>query len=98
MTFALRGLSCIGDEAALPGCRVWNYITTDAANTIDTADYFLSAINQLELGDIIEVIIVTGSITAPSGLTSRNRCYVNGKSATSIDVTDLVALASTDSR
>jgi hypothetical protein len=73
------------------------YITTDALTTVRVADYFLSAVNELSLGDYIRVVIVGGTISVPTSLTSVNHTYVNARTATAIDVVDGVAVTSTDS-
>lgn len=98
MAFNRAGLFSDGANAGLPGTRSWAYITTDALTVVRAADYFLSAIQELSLGDYIRVIIVGGTITAPTSLTSVNHTYVNAKNTATptIDVVDGVAVTGTD--
>jgi hypothetical protein len=39
---------------------IWYYSSTDAIGTIDDADYFLGATNELKVGDIIIAVGATG--------------------------------------
>jgi hypothetical protein len=51
MAFARDGLCRIGGSGT--GGSTWQYTSTDAKTDVDNADYFLAAINELALGDLI---------------------------------------------
>lgn len=68
----------------------WNYTTTDALADVNTADYFLDAINELQAGDLIYGVTSTGT-------TSVHAHYlVLSNDGTAIDVSDGVVIAVTD--
>ena len=51
MAFARSGLCRIGGSGT--GGSTWQYTSTDAKTDVDDADYFLAAISELALGDLI---------------------------------------------
>ena len=51
MAFARTGLCRIGGSGT--GGSTWQYTSTDAKTDVDNADYFLAAISELALGDLI---------------------------------------------
>ena len=51
MAFARSGLCRIGGSGT--GGSTWQYTSTDAKTDVDNADYFLAAISELALGDLI---------------------------------------------
>jgi hypothetical protein len=51
MAFARTGLCRIGGSGT--GGSTWQYTSTDAKTVVDNADYFLAAISELALGDLI---------------------------------------------
>ncbi len=51
MAFARSGLCRIGGSGT--GGSTWQYTSTDAKGDVDNADYFLAAISELALGDLI---------------------------------------------
>ena len=51
MSFDRTGLSRIGGSGT--GGSTWQYTSTDAKGDVDNADYFLAAISELALGDLI---------------------------------------------
>ena len=51
MAFARTGLCRIGGSGT--GGSTWQYTSTDAKTDVDDADYFLAAISELALGDLI---------------------------------------------
>lgn len=83
MAFARSGLCRIGGSGT--GGSTWQYTSTDANTVVDNADYFLDAINEFNIGDLIicknttpaaPVVTITyikaqtaTSITAASGTT-----------------------------
>lgn len=71
--------------------RIWGYVTTDTVADINTADYFLGAIDLLRKGDLIFANTATGGTMAAAIFS------VNANTGTSIDVTDGLAIGTTDS-
>lgn len=87
MAFTQNNLQKVG--GGLGGANaLYMYTTSDASTVVDAADYFLSAIEQLQLNDVI--ISVSNNVV--------KIMYVVNKTATSIDVTDGTAVAATDNR
>lgn len=93
MAFAASGLKLLMNCV---GFNFYLYDTADAAADVDTADYFLKAINQLNIGDVILRRTGTLSEGGLSAITTAGFHVVKDKSATSIDVTDALALTMTD--
>ena len=73
----------------------WAYHTTDTHATVDTADYFLSAIGKLKVGDVIQVHVYTSAITG--AISTVGFHFVNSNTGSAIDTTDTLALTATDS-
>jgi hypothetical protein len=69
MPFIRRNFGPIGGQATRgsgpetsPGApQRWSYRTQDAHATVDTAGYFNEVFDLLEIGDIIDVVVVNGS-------------------------------------
>ncbi len=51
MAFARDGLCRIGGSGN--GGSTWQYTSADAKTVVDNADYFLAAISELAVGDLI---------------------------------------------
>jgi|TARA_B110000285_G_C14787231_1_gene451324 hypothetical protein len=51
MAFSLTGLCRIGGSG--DGGSTWQYTSADAKTVVDNADYFLAAINELAVGDLV---------------------------------------------
>lgn len=68
----------------------WTYTTTDALADLNTADYFLLAIDDLTAGDLIYATTSTGTTTVAA------LYYVLSNDGTAIDVNDGTVLAATD--
>jgi hypothetical protein len=62
MAFARSGLYQIGPGGNGP--RMWMYNTADAIATVIAADYFLEAINELQVNDVIVAVTSTGGTPA----------------------------------
>lgn len=88
MSFALAGLYQVGPGGNAP--RLWMYSTTDAIATVIAADYFLDAINELQVNDVIIAITSTGGTPAVT------ITYVNANTGTAIDVVDGLLVPATD--
>lgn len=90
MAFARSGLakiaSCAGDAPS-----IFAYTTADTIADVNTADYFLSAINEINLGDIIFVYSSTG------GTPVMTITYCNANDGSTIDVVDGLTVTATDS-
>ena len=72
------------------GKSMWAYHTTDAATDVDAADYFLSAIGKLKVGDVIQVHVYTSAITG--AISTVGFHFVNSNTGTAIDVADVLAI------
>lgn len=88
MAFDRSGLYQIGPAGNSP--RMWMYSTADTIATVNTADYFLSAINELSLNDVIMCVSSTG------GTPVVTITYVNANDGTTIDVVDGLTVTATD--
>lgn len=89
MAFSRDGLNKI---ASSPGDApsIFAYTTADTIATVNTADYFLSAINEINLGDMIVVYSSTG------GTPVMTITYCNANDGTTIDVVDGLTVPATD--
>lgn len=88
MAFSRDGLYQVGPGGNSP--RLWMYSTEDTVATVNTADYFLDAINELSLNDVLFVVSSTGG----TPVVTIN--YVNANDGTTIDVTDGLVVTATD--
>jgi hypothetical protein len=66
------------------------YVTADTSATLNTAGYFNSIVGQLRVGDFIFAYCDTGG--TPQGYVF----CVNSNSGTAVDVTDGLAIGTTD--
>lgn len=88
MAFSLDGFYQIGPCGNGP--RMWIYNTTDAVATVIAADYFLPAINELQVNDVILMVTSTGGTPAVTFT------YVNANDGTTIDVVNGLVIPATD--
>lgn len=72
------------------GNALWFYKTTDTAAVVDTAAYFNNAAKQLNVGDVILAYVDT------DGTPGHGIFAVNANDGTTVDVADMVNLASAD--
>ena len=56
MAFAIADLKKVAGGAV----GIWYYSSTDAIGTIDDADYFLGATNELKVSDVLIAVGATG--------------------------------------
>lgn len=77
------------------GKCLWAYHTTDAHTDVDGANYFLTAIGKLKVGDLVLVNVYTSAITGAISTVSFH--YVNSNTGSAIDTTDALAVTATDS-
>lgn len=89
MAFSRSGLSRIGSSAG-DAPTIYSYTTTDTIATVNTADYFLDAINEIEVNDVIFVASSTGGTPVISIV------YCNSNTGSAIDVTDGLTVTATD--
>lgn len=87
MAFDISGLAVIKHFGAN---TLWAYTSTvDTNNEVDTAGFFTGdAVNMLKVGDVIRTNTATGL----------GECQVLSNDGTTVDVSDVVALAATDTR
>jgi len=111
MSFQLRGtsnqykskmyLQCVAD-AAPPGSRIYEYVTTDAIATVDGSGYIDNstddgeiALDMLRIGDIINIFVV-GSLDdsrdisedKATGLSDYGQCIVMENDGTAINLSN----------
>lgn len=91
MAFARNSLAKVSSSANTNANAVWMYTTTEAMTAVRAADYFLPAVNELRLNDIIFCV------TAVGGTVVSTIAYVVSRTATAIDVTDGLVITATDS-
>jgi len=77
--------------AGASGVSLWHYSTADAVGDVNTAGYFNSAANMLNVYDVIIAVTSVGGSVAVSHM------YVNANNGSTVDVVDGVAITSTDS-
>lgn len=88
MAFDRSGLYQLGPGGNGP--RIWVYNTADAMTVVRAADYFLEAINEIQLNDVILAVTDTG------GTPAIYWTYVNANDGTTIDVVDGLVIPATD--
>lgn len=86
MAYSASGLHRIGGAS---GVNLWIYQTTDAIGTVNSAGYFNSSANMLNVRDLI-IVMDTNTPTT-------NFCTVLSNTGTVVDVSDGTAVAETDS-
>ena len=85
MAYASSGLHRM---AGATGVNLWIYQTTDTIATVNSANYFNSAANMLNVRDLI-ILMDTNTPTT-------NFCTVLSNTGTAVDVSDGTAVAETD--
>ena len=90
MAYSHPNLHRASSSANSDAPTIWTYTTTDSAADLNTADYFLLAIDDLKAGDLIYATTSTGTTTVAA------LYYVLTNSGTAIDVNDGTVLANTD--
>ena len=86
MAFASSGLTRVGGDS---NGSLWMYTSADAIATVNTAGYFNSAANMLDVRDLI--------IVRDTNVPTSNFCTVLSNTGTVVDVSDGTAVAETDS-
>lgn len=77
--------------AGASGVSLWHYTTTDTIADVNTAGYFNSAANMMNINDVII------AVTSSGGTPVVSHTYVNSNTGTVVDVVDGVAITATDS-
>jgi len=89
MAYSSTGLSAAGGQSKAGNApQLWTYSSADAIATVNTAGYFNSAASLLKVGDLIYVYDTANVLG--------HLVYVNANSGTVVDVTDGLAVTSTD--
>ncbi len=86
MAFASSGLTRIGGDS---NGSLWMYTAADAIAAVNTAGYFNSAANMLDVRDLI----IVRDTNAPT----TSFCTVLSNTGTVVDVSDGTAVVETDS-
>jgi len=77
MAFSRTGLCRIGGSGN--GGSTWQYTAADAKTVVDNADYFLAALSELNIGDLVICKDTTDAAVPVVTVT-----YIKTKTATSI--------------
>lgn len=88
MAYSASGLTNL---ATASGVNLWNYTTADAIADVNTADYFLDAIDMIRTNDVMIIVSSTGGTPVVS------HAYCNSNTGTAIDIVNGVAITNTDS-
>ena len=83
--------SSLTNLATASGVNLWHYTTADTIADVNTADYFLDAINMIRANDVMMIVTSTGSTPVVS------HAYCNSNTGTAIDIVNGVAITATDS-
>jgi hypothetical protein len=86
MAFASSGLTRVGGDS---NGSLWMYTSADAIAAVNTAGYFNSAANMLDVRDLI--------IVRDTNVPTTNFCTVLSNTGTVVDVSDGTAVVETDS-
>ena len=90
MAFTRSSLARVSGANSNAG-SMWMYATADAIATVIAADYFLEAITEIKLNDLIVVTSSTG------GTPAMTFTYVNANDGATIDVVNGLLIPATDS-
>jgi|TARA_B100000513_G_scaffold140765_1_gene64213 hypothetical protein len=90
MAFTRSSLARIGTANSDAGA-VWIYKSADAIGTVRAANYFLGAVDEIKLNDILFLVTSTGGTPAVT------ISYCNSNTGTAIDITDGTTISATDS-
>ena len=85
MAFASSGLTRVGGDS---NGSLWMYTSADAIATVNTAGYFNSAANMLDVRDLI--------IVRDTNVPTTSFCTVLSNTGSVVDVSDGTAVVETD--
>lgn len=89
MAFVRTDLHVVGGQTG-NAPKICTYTTTDAMTVVRAADYFLDAIEILDVNDVILVVSASG------GTPNLYWTYVNANDGSTIDVVDGLLIPTTD--
>lgn len=75
--------------------KLYMYMTTDAAATVDTSGYFDAFANQLDIGDVIKVVTVD-DVQIPTTVSGASEHVVVSNDGTTVDVSNTLLGAFSD--
>lgn len=90
MAFSATGFTAYSASKRGNAPSMYGYKTTDAIADVNTAGYFNSLANTLEVGDVIHCVTSTGTTAVVSLV------YVLSNASGVVDVSDGTVLANTD--
>ena len=76
--------------------QVFAYRTLDTHATVDTSGYFNGVSDILAIGDMIDVVVVTGTADVPTGVSTYGRHIVLSNAAGVVDVSNVTVGTVTD--
>ncbi len=94
---AVGGQSKAGSFDRKGAPAVWTYKTADTHATVDGAGYFNTIRDNLNLGDIIFVFVVTNRGATNEALSTMGMHVIKDKSDTAVDATNVTAISVIDS-
>lgn len=90
MAFTRSSLARTSSSGNTNANATWMYTTADAIAVVIAADYFLEAIREIKLNDVITVVSSTGGTPAVTFT------YVNANDGVTIDVVNGLVIPATD--
>jgi hypothetical protein len=99
MAFKRANFQPIGGQACrgIGGApQLFSYKTDDTHATVDSAGYFNEVRSLLNIGDMIDVVVVTNLDASNETFSTYGRHCVKDKSSTAVDVTDVTVGTATD--
>jgi len=90
MAFSITGLNSVSPNKRGNAPSIYAYKTTDSIADVNTAGYFNSLADTLEVGDLIYCVTSTGSSAVATLV------YVLSNASGVVDVNDGTTLANTD--
>ena len=93
MAYSAAGLVKMGSGG---GFNIYFYRSLDTAATVNSAAYFNSAVDFLNVGDLIIQQQVGGTVAPPTSVTAGTLMWVLSNNGTAVDVSDGTAIVVTD--
>jgi len=91
MAYSATGLNLVNGSKAGNSPQIWTYQSADAIGDIDGAGYFNNAASILKVGDLMYVYSSVG------GSVAFGFVVVNSNDGSTVDVSSVTAIGSTDS-
>lgn len=89
MAFLRANLARASSSGNTDAPAIWTYKTDDAHADVDTEDYFIDAINEIKLGDIIYVVVVTNLGLSNEATSTYGTHLCDDNNGTVIDVSNV---------